>query len=97
MGHTGRIANGRATPGTDDERVRITTWTFEDGQDTGPHRHQYDYIVVPVTGGTFEIRDPGGATREMTQLAAEPYLGRAGTDHNVINRSGRQPPSSRSS
>jgi beta-alanine degradation protein BauB len=45
--------------------------------------------VVPVTGGTFEIVDPQGASREMTQQAATSYLGRAGTEHNVINRSGR--------
>ena len=73
----------------DDERIRVTTWTFEDAQDTGPHRHEFDYLVVPVTGGSFEVRDADGTIREMTQDVAKPYLGRAGTEHNVINRSGR--------
>jgi beta-alanine degradation protein BauB len=82
------LASGRSTITTDDDRVRISTWTFEDGHDTGPHRHEYDYVVVPVTGGTFEIVDPDGAIREMSQVAAQSYLGRAGTEHNVINRSG---------
>jgi quercetin dioxygenase-like cupin family protein len=86
--HTHRIS-GRSTTSIDDTRIRITTWTFEDGQDTGPHVHEYDYIVVPVTGGTFEVVDPEGATREMTQQASGSYLGQAGTEHNVINRSGR--------
>jgi beta-alanine degradation protein BauB len=84
------MATGRSTTSTDDDRLRIATWTFEDGEDTGPHRHEYDYVVVPVTGGTFEIVDPEGATRQMTQEVARPYLGRVGTEHNVINRSGRQ-------
>src|SRR5690348_6275725 len=88
--HTRRIASGQATTTTDDERVRITTWTFQDGHDTGPHRHEYDYIVVPVTGGTFEVVARDGASRELTQESAQSYLGRAGTEHNVINRSGRQ-------
>jgi len=73
----------------DDDRVRITTWTFQDGQDTGHHRHEYDYIVVPVSGGTFAVTEMDGSTREMTQQAAVAYLGRAGTEHNVTNRSGR--------
>jgi beta-alanine degradation protein BauB len=73
----------------DDDRVRITTWTFEDGEDTGDHRHEYDYVVVPVTGGTFEVAEADGTTREMIQQAALAYRGREGTEHNVINRSGR--------
>jgi quercetin dioxygenase-like cupin family protein len=84
------VAGGQSSTTIDDDRVRITTWTFEDGQDTGPHRHEYDYIVVPVTGGSFEIVAPDGASREMTQESADSYLGRAGTEHNVINRSGRR-------
>jgi hypothetical protein len=35
------------------------------------------------------VTEPDGTTREMTQRAATAYLGRAGTEHNVTNRSGR--------
>jgi quercetin dioxygenase-like cupin family protein len=80
---------GRSTITADDDRVRITTWTFQDGEDTGHHRHEYDYVVVPVSGGTFAVLEAGGTTRELTQQSAAAYLGRAGTEHNVINRSGR--------
>jgi beta-alanine degradation protein BauB len=83
------MASARFETTADDDRVRITTWTFGDGEDTGRHRHEYDYAVVPITGGTFEITEADGTTREMTQHAARSYLGRAGTEHNVINRSGR--------
>ena len=74
----------------DDDRLRITRWTFEDGQDTGHHRHEYDYIVVPISGGTFEVTEVDGTTRHMTQEAGVAYLGRVGTEHNVINRTGRR-------
>jgi quercetin dioxygenase-like cupin family protein len=84
------VATGQSVTSVDDERVRVTTWAFDDGQDTGFHRHEYDYIVVPVTGGTFEVVQPDGAAREMTQEPAASYSGREGTEHNVINRSGRQ-------
>ena len=78
-----------AAAGMDDERVRITTWTFEaDGDNTGPHVHEYDYIVVPVTGGRFAVTNPDGTTHELTQHAGTPYLGTAGTAHDVANSNG---------
>lgn len=83
------MPNARATTRVDDDRVRITIWTFQDGEDTGPHRHEYDYIVVPITGGSFTVQEVDGSTRELTQEAAVPYQGRAGTEHNVVNCGGR--------
>jgi beta-alanine degradation protein BauB len=73
----------------DDDRVRVTTFTFADGDETGDHVHEFDYVVVPVTGGTFEVTDRDGSIRTLTQAAGSPYQGRRGTDHNVVNRSGR--------
>lgn len=73
----------------DEERVRVTRWTFEgDGDGTGWHVHEYDYVVVPVTGGTFTVTDPDGSTRRLEQQAGTPYAGRAGTEHDVVNSGG---------
>ena len=79
----------RSTRCVDDERVRVTTLVFGDGDETGEHRHEYDYLVVPVTGGTFTVVERDGSTRELAQDAGVSYLGKAGTEHNVINASGR--------
>lgn len=79
----------RSTTTIDDPRVRVTTWTFEAaGETTGPHRHEFDYIVVPVTGGTLAVTTPDGASRAMTQQAGAPYRGTAGTDHTVTATGG---------
>jgi beta-alanine degradation protein BauB len=78
----------RSQTSVDDDRVRVTTLTFDDGDETGYHRHDYDYIVVPVTGGTFRVEESDGTTRELAQVAGAPYQGRGGTEHNVVNRSG---------
>jgi quercetin dioxygenase-like cupin family protein len=79
-----------ATVSVDDDRVRVTTWTFETDQAcTGPHRHEFDYLVVPVTGGTFTVTGADGSVRTMTQTAGTPYLGTAGTEHEVVNVSGQ--------
>jgi quercetin dioxygenase-like cupin family protein len=82
------MPTARSHTDIDDAGVRITTWTFRDGESTGHHRHEYDYVIVPISGGTFLVIEPDGTTREMTQQAAVAYTGRAGTEHNVINRGG---------
>jgi quercetin dioxygenase-like cupin family protein len=79
----------RTTTTADDDRVRVSTLEFEDGDETGHHRHAYDYVVVPITGGTFVVHEVDGTTRELSQVAGSAYLGKAGTEHNVVNRSGR--------
>ena len=83
------MAIARSTRTADDDRVRVTTLAFEDGDETGEHRHEYDYLVVPVTGGTFTVIECDGSTRDLVQEAGAPYLGKAGTEHNVVNASGR--------
>lgn len=80
------MSAAQATTVVDDERVRITTWMFgADGDSIGWHVHEYDYIVVPVTGGTFAVTAADGGTRELPQHAGSPYLGSAGTEHDVAN------------
>ncbi len=73
------MSAAKATTVIDDQQIRVTTWTFGGGDATGPHVHEYDYVVVPVTGGRFTVINSEGATREMTQHAGSPYRGNAGT------------------
>lgn len=75
----------------DNDRVRVTTMTFAaDGASTGPHRHEFDYVVVPVTGGSFLVTEADGSLREMAQVAGTPYLGAAGTTHDVASTTGQE-------
>ena len=92
------MADARPNVAVDDDRVRVTTWTFEaPGDATGWHRHEFDYLVVPVTGGTFKVVEPDGCEREMEQVAGAPYAGRVGTEHDVIDAPTGRRCSSRSS
>jgi beta-alanine degradation protein BauB len=76
---------------TDDGQVRVTTWTFGGrGSSMGEHRHDYNYIVVPVTGGILTVTTPDGAQHDMIQHAGSPYHGSAGTTHSVTNNTGQQ-------
>ena len=79
----------RSTISVDNDEIRVTTWTFRaHGASTGRHRHEFDYVVVPVTGGTFVVTGEDGSVREMTQTAGAPYLGVAGTTHDVASTPG---------
>lgn len=77
------MAIARSTVAADNEQVRVTVWSFSAGEATGHHRHEFNYVVVPVTGGTLKVTDADGQQHELVQLAGSPYLGTAGTAHNV--------------
>ena len=68
----------------DNERVRVTQWRFAPGASTGYHRHEWDYVVVPLHDGTLRLMEPSG-TREVTLKAGVSYARPAGVEHEVIN------------
>ncbi|WP_374448016.1 cupin domain-containing protein [Stella sp.] len=68
----------------DNDRVRVTEWRFAPGAATGWHRHEYDYVVVPITDGTLLLRTPEGE-REAPLKLGVPYNRDAGVEHDVIN------------
>lgn len=72
----------------DNERVRVTRWRFAPGEATGWHRHEHDYVVVPLTTGPLSLAEPGGAVRHSQLEAGVSYFRRAGVEHDVINDNG---------
>lgn len=71
----------------ENDRVRATEWRFAPGAATGWHRHEYDYVIVPLTTGTLKIVGPDGAATLAPMTAGEPYARLAGVEHDVINAS----------
>ena len=53
-------------------RVRVTRWTFRDGDETGHHVHEYDYLVVPLTGGTFTAKSRDFVSRVSNPVVDKP-------------------------
>jgi beta-alanine degradation protein BauB len=74
----------RPTVQIDNQRVKVTLWTFAPGAETGQHVHAYDYVVVPLTSGTLRLVE-AAATRDAQLTAGASYNRPAGVDHNVIN------------
>ena len=76
--------SSRVTVHADNERVRVTEWRFAPGEATGWHRHEYDYVIVPLTEGPLRIRSAQGETVNEL-VAGRAYFREAGVEHDVSN------------
>ena len=78
--------SAKATVFIDNERTRVTEWRFaRRGDNTGWHRHAYDYVVVPLFDGILEIETGGGERTRAELKNGQPYFRQAGVEHDVIN------------
>jgi beta-alanine degradation protein BauB len=83
-GAAGKRRPARPTQQIDDERVRVTEWRFAPGAATGWHRHEFDYVVVPLTTGKLLLAEPDGERFAELKTGVS-YTRRAGVEHDVIN------------
>ncbi|MEO0617868.1 MAG: cupin domain-containing protein [Pseudomonadota bacterium] len=74
---TGRIVE-------ENDRIIIWEWSFEAGQNTGWHRHEHDYVVVPMVDGAVRVVDKDGETVSEMRTGI-PYFRESGVEHDVIN------------
>lgn len=75
----------KPTVQVDNARVKVTRWDFEPGAETGWHKHQVDYVVVPLTNGKLTAELPNGSKVENKLTVGASYARGVGVDHNVIN------------
>lgn len=69
----------------DNARTRVTLWSFPPQGETGFHRHELDYVIVPLTTGPLTIVDKHGKESTAELKAGVSYFRQAGVEHNVIN------------
>lgn len=79
-----------ATQQLETEDVRVTRWDFAPGSETGHHRHEFDYVVVPLTNGRLDVEVRADAKSAIEVVANELQIGAsynrsAGVEHNVVN------------
>ena len=74
----------RATVLIENDRVRVTEWRFAPRAATGWHRHEYDYVVLPLTSGRLLLKTADGEQHaDLTR--GVPYFRNVGVEHDVIN------------
>jgi beta-alanine degradation protein BauB len=78
-------AQAVATIRVDEPYARVTEYRFSPGAETGWHRHQHDYVVVPLLDGQLTLEQPDGSSLIAQLLTHQPYARGAGVEHNVIN------------
>ena len=81
-----KSASARSTVLVDNDVTRVTEWRFaRRGDNTGWHRHAYDYVVVSLFYGQLEI-DHGTGERSVADLSnGVPYFRQRGVEHDVIS------------
>ncbi|MEM6678092.1 MAG: cupin domain-containing protein [Pseudomonadota bacterium] len=68
----------------ENDRTRVTEWRFrERGANTGWHRHDYDYVVIPLFDGALDILNPDGSTTLAPMRNGVPYFRDLGVEHDV--------------
>jgi len=70
----------------DNNRTRVTEWRFKErGDNTGWHKHDYAYVVVPQFDGFLEIDDGTETQARVEMKSGVPYFREHGVEHDVIN------------
>jgi beta-alanine degradation protein BauB len=76
--------SAKATIHVENDRVIVTEYRFQPGDNTGWHRHGHDYVVVPLMDGKVKLDTKDGiAFAEMKK--GVPYFRSEGVEHDVIN------------
>ena len=68
----------------DNARVRVTRHRLMPGAHTGVHRHEFDYVVVPITDARMRIVE-GGKVSTADLASGGGYFRAAGVEHDVFN------------
>ena len=70
----------------DNDHVRVTEWSFAPGAATGWHRHEYDYVITPLSRGEVELVHGEGQSSRFLMEPGVSYFREAGVEHDVIYR-----------
>jgi quercetin dioxygenase-like cupin family protein len=74
----------RSTVQVDDGRIRVTRYDMAPGDRIPRHRHEFDYLVVPILDGAFAVIADAGSSEQRT-TAGVPYQREAGAEHELVN------------
>ena len=79
----------RASVQVDTPEARVTEWRLPPGSAIGHHRHEHDYVVVPITDGVMTVISASGSAQSPIELG-QSYFRKAGVEHDVRNDTARE-------
>lgn len=75
----------------ENDRFRVTKWTIDPGGAIPMHRHDYEYVVVPLVTDTMYVVTSDGDEIAAELVVGQSYTRPAGAEHTVENRGARSP------
>jgi len=75
----------------ENDHFRVTKWTIEPGALIPMHRHEYEYVVIPLVTDTMHVLDAHGTEIAAELVAGRSYTRPAGSEHQVENRASQHP------
>lgn len=67
----------------DNDTAAVTRWTLAEGDEIALHRHELDYVVVPLAAGLMQITDAYGSQVTTELEPGQTYFRKAGAEHVV--------------
>ena len=69
----------------DDEKTCITLFTIKPGEQTGWHRHEYDYVALQQSKGRLHLDYVDGTSLDIDYSPGVALSVKAPVEHNAIN------------
>ena len=86
----GKRGTAERTVLLDNEFTRITRWIFAPGDQTGWHRHEFDYVTVQQSGGHLSLIGADGGETRVDYEDGRARAWSAPLEHNAVNASGQE-------
>lgn len=78
-------AIGRYETVLDTDLTRITQWLIRPGEQTGWHRHEYDYVTIQQSEGVLHLDFADGTARDIDYVPGTAMTIEAPVEHNATN------------
>lgn len=65
---------------------RVTKWTIEPGGAIPMHRHEYEYVVIPLVTDSMHVVNADGSEFDAELVTGQSYTRAAGAEHRIENR-----------
>jgi quercetin dioxygenase-like cupin family protein len=69
----------------EDDKTCITLFTIKPGEQTGWHRHDFDYVAVQQSNGRLHLDYADGSVRDIDYSPGVALAVSAPVEHNAIN------------
>lgn len=74
----------------DNEHFRVTQWTIEPGGSIPMHRHEHEYVVVPLVNAHMHVENSDGSELVAELTVGASYTRPSGAEHAISNRESKE-------